>query len=91
MISKYTTVFFPYTTIIPYHFLYGHRLFHLDNPDPVETETISNPNPKNSQSPAESGSKIWILYTTDVLSPKVRVPSCGKHCSLSREIRQVDF
>jgi len=43
MISKYTTVFFPYTTIIPYHFLYGHRLFHLDNPDPVETETISNP------------------------------------------------
>jgi len=43
MISKYTTVIFPYTTIIPYHFLHGHRLFHLDNPDPFETETISNP------------------------------------------------
>ena len=29
-------------------FFYGHNLFHLDNPvsDPVEKETISNPNPK---------------------------------------------
>jgi len=26
--------------------LYGHILFYLDNPDPVERKTISNPNPK---------------------------------------------
>jgi len=64
MISKYATVIFPYTTIIPYHLLHGHRLFHLVNPDPVETETVSNPNPKNSQYPAGLNSKIRILYTT---------------------------
>jgi len=31
-------------------FFYGHNLFHLDNPvpDPVEKQTISNPNPKKS-------------------------------------------
>jgi len=28
-------------------FLHGHILLHLDNPDPVERETISNLNPKN--------------------------------------------
>jgi len=45
MISKFFTVIFPYTIIIPYHFLHGHRLFHLDkpDPDPVDTETIFNP------------------------------------------------
>jgi len=36
----------------------------LDNPDPVERETISNPNPKKSKYPAELDSKIRILYIT---------------------------
>ena len=42
---------FPDTTIIQYQvFWHGHSFFHLDNPvqDTVETETISNPNPKKS-------------------------------------------
>jgi len=41
----------PDTTTIQYQaFLHGHSFFHLDNPvpDPVETQTISNPNSKNS-------------------------------------------
>ena len=47
------------------HFkFYVHNLFHLDNPDPVEEKTISNPNPKNSQYPAGLDSKVSILYTT---------------------------
>ena len=38
----------------------------MDNPvtEPVEEETVSNPNPKNSQYPAGLDSKIRILYTT---------------------------
>jgi len=48
--------------------LHGHSFFHLDNPvpNPVETETLSNPNPKNSWYPAGLDSKIRILYTTAV-------------------------
>jgi len=35
---------FPHATFIPYQdFLHGHILFHLENPDPVEKEMISNP------------------------------------------------
>jgi len=52
-------------------FLHGQILFHLDNPDPLERETISIPNPKQSKNPAGLDSKIRILYTTAaVLSVK---------------------
>ena len=58
--------FFFIKVLIHSSFLYGHNLFHLDNPvpDPVEEEAISKPNPKNSQYPAGLDSKIRILYTT---------------------------
>jgi len=43
--------------------------FYLDNPDPVERETISKPIQikKKSKYPAGLDSKIRILYTTDIL------------------------
>ena len=44
-------------------FFYGHNLSHLDNPDPVEEDTISNPNPKNSQYPAGLDANNRILYS----------------------------
>jgi len=47
MISKYRN-FSSYSYYSIARFLHGHILFHLDNPDPVERETISNPNQKNS-------------------------------------------
>ena len=63
MISKYRNFsWFNYYSISS--FLHGHDLRRLDNPDPVEWETISNPNPKNSYNPAGLDSKIPIIYTT---------------------------
>ena len=59
------------------HFLHSHILFHLDNPDPnpVERESISNPNPTESKYPAGLDSKIRILYTTGTCgnSNKLRI------------------
>jgi len=48
----------------------------LDNPvpDPVEEETTSNPNPKNTQYPAVLDSKIRILYTTEWYPVKAGAP-----------------
>jgi len=59
-------VIFPRTTIIPYQdFLHDHILFHLDNPDPVERERVSNPiQIKKCKYPAGLYSEIRILYTT---------------------------
>jgi len=55
---------FFHKTVVQYHFLHDHSLYHLDNPDPVEKETISNP--KNSQYPSGWDYKIRIVYTTGV-------------------------
>jgi len=48
--------------------MHGHILFHLDepDPDPIERETISNPNRKKSNYPAGLDAKIRILYTTAI-------------------------
>jgi len=68
----WNTVILPHTTIIPYQdFLHGHILFHLDNPDPVEKKTISNPNPKKSKYPAgldsKSGSCTPLVSKSEVI------------------------
>ena len=77
--------FFLHKTINPFQvFFYGHNLFHLDNPvlDPVEEETVSNPNPKHFQYTAGLNSKIRILYTTGV-------PFIAKRCTVQIEISNI--
>jgi len=76
MILKYLN--FPHTTIIPCQdFLHGHILFHLDNLDPVEKETKTNPiQIQKIQISGKIGLQNRILYTT---GPEVRskqLPRC---------------
>jgi len=63
MIWKYRN-FSSYNNSSISRFFHGHILFHLDNPDPVERQMISNPNPKTSKYPAGLDSKIRIICTT---------------------------